>query len=63
MEDLLLNPIDMHLKMQLSTVCLTWRLFFKSRTPDFEALRRVLVERYGYMTDDVPHDPIFVDKL
>ncbi|MBJ7309659.1 hypothetical protein ACFOLJ_13520 [Rugamonas sp. CCM 8940] len=63
MEDLLRTPIEMHLKMQLSTVCLTWRLFFKSQTPDFEALRRVLVERYGYMTDDVPHDPIFVDTL
>lgn len=60
-QDLLSMPIEMHLNMQLSTLCSTWRLIFKSQTPDFDALRKVLVERYGYMTDDVPHEPLFVE--
>lgn len=28
-------------------------------TPDFPAILRFLGERYGYWTDDVPHDPLF----
>jgi hypothetical protein len=60
MQDMLSTPVEMQLNMQLSTLCSTWRLIFKSQTPDFDALRKVLVERYGYMTDDVPHEPLFV---
>lgn len=60
MLDLQSTPIDSQLDMQLATLCSTWGLVFKSRTPDFAALRVVLKERYGYMTDDVPHDPLFV---
>lgn len=59
MEDVLRTPFDMQLNMQLSTVCSTWGLHFKSQTPDFVALRSVLVERYGYLADDVPHETIF----
>lgn len=29
------------------------------KTPDFPAIFRFLGDRYGYWTDDVPHDPIF----
>lgn len=60
MLDLQSMPIESQLDMQLATLCSTWGLVFKSRTPDFAALRVVLKERYGYMTDDVPHDPLFV---
>ncbi|GGC23881.1 hypothetical protein GCM10011572_51740 [Pseudoduganella buxea] len=60
MLDLQSMPIDALLDMQLATLCSTWGLVFKSRTPDFAALRVVLKERYGYMADDVPHDPLFV---
>jgi hypothetical protein len=27
--------------------------------PDFPAIFRFLGDRYGYWSDDVPHDPIF----
>lgn len=62
MHDLQSIPIEMQLRIQLSTLCSTWRLIFKSRTPDFDALKIVLTERYGYMSDDVPHEPLFVER-
>lgn len=53
------QPLDMQLNILLATVAKTWGFDVKSRTPDFEALKKVLVERYAYLTDDVPHEPIF----
>jgi hypothetical protein len=36
----------------------TWDLESHRRTPDFVAMKRLLDERYGHSTDDLPHaDP------
>jgi hypothetical protein len=62
MEDLKSIPIDMQLHIQLSAFCSTWQLDFKRQSPDFDALKRLLTERYGYMEDDIPHAPIFENR-
>lgn len=36
-----------------------WDLEGHQPTPDFPAITRVLADRYGYWTDDVPHDDPF----
>ena len=36
-----------------------WRLRGHQPTPDFPAITRVLADRYGYWTDDLPHDDPF----
>jgi hypothetical protein len=36
-----------------------WDLELHQQTPDFDAIERLLCERYGYGSDDVPHEPLF----
>ncbi|WP_432563056.1 hypothetical protein [Kineococcus sp. SYSU DK003] len=36
-----------------------WGLQTHQRTPDFAAILTLLGDRYGYWTDDVPHDDLF----
>lgn len=36
-----------------------WRLECHQSTPDFPAIARLLADRYGYWTDDIPHDDPF----
>ncbi len=36
-----------------------WNLHGHQATPDFRAITQVLADRYGYWTDDVPHDDPF----
>ena len=43
----------------LSGVGINWDLELHQRTPDLQAVERLLLERYGYATDDVEHEPIF----
>ena len=35
-----------------------WGLTLHQRTPDFPAIERLLAARYGYWTDDAPHDDL-----
>ena len=37
-----------------------WGLELRSTRPDFEGLRRLLTERYGYLSDDIEHEDPFV---
>ncbi|MGF6852337.1 hypothetical protein [Paraburkholderia sp. CI3] len=53
------ESLHMKLDFQLAIVAKTWGLQLKSRTPDFKALKRVMVERYAYFIDDVEHQPLF----
>lgn len=43
----------------LAAVAQTSGLNVRSRTPDFHALKRLMDARYGYSTDDVPHEDVF----
>ena len=45
-------------KVAMLQVVKYWHLELRQRTPDFPAIERLLAERYGYWSDDVPHaDP------
>ena len=52
------EPLARNLDFQIATVGKTWSLHLKSMTPDFKALKKVLVERYAYFADDIEHEKI-----
>jgi hypothetical protein len=51
--------IRIQLKLGIALVLKTWGLMSYRSTPDFDAIERLLDERYAYSVDDVPHaDPL-----
>jgi hypothetical protein len=53
-----------HSMVLIRAVCQTWGLTSHVATPVFAGLKRLLDERYGNATDDVPHDDPFAwDRL
>jgi hypothetical protein len=51
--------IRMQLKLDIAAVFKTWGLFSHRPTPDFDAMKRLLDERYHHSVDDIPHpDPL-----
>lgn len=53
------NDLELRLSVMMLSVAQTWGLNSKSRTPDIQALKKVLVERYGYLEDDIEHENLF----
>lgn len=45
----------------LTAATSTWNLELHQDTPDIDALVEVLLDRYGFADDDVPHDPVVVE--
>jgi hypothetical protein len=37
----------------------TWGLVTRGETPNFAAYEKLLVTRYGMLSDDIPHDDLF----
>ena len=60
----LFTPDSMDQNRQLSMLSLLkhWGLEFQQGTPDITAIEHLLAERYGYWTDDVPHDDPIPDS-
>ena len=51
--------IRMQLKLGIPAAFKTWGLMSHRQTPDFDAMKRLLDERYRHSTDDIPHvDPL-----
>jgi hypothetical protein len=49
----------MQLKLSIPAAFNTWGLMSHRRTPDFDAMKRLLDERYQHSADDIPHpDPL-----
>jgi hypothetical protein len=46
-------------RIQLGAIAVTWGLQIHQQTPDFNALERLLDERYHNSVDDVEHDDLF----
>jgi len=51
--------LEIQLDLLTAAAFSTWDLGSHRRTPDFKAMKRLLDERYGHSTDDVPHDDPF----
>ena len=51
--------IDLRKKFTWVTIGKTWGLEAPRRTPDFDALKRMLITRYGCGVDDVEHEDLF----
>ena len=51
--------LEIQLDMLTVAAFNTWDLGSHRRTPDFKAMKRLLDERYGHSTDDVPHNDPF----
>ena len=60
----LFTPDAMNSNRQLAMMSLLnhWGLECHQRTPDIPAIERLLADRYGYWSDDVPHDDPFPDS-
>ena len=60
----LFTPDAMNSSRQLAMMSLLnhWGLECHQRTPDIPAIERLLADRYGYWSDDVPHDDPFPDS-
>jgi hypothetical protein len=52
--------IRQQLKMNLPAVSKTWGLACHRQTPDFDAVKRFLDERYRHSSDDIRHDDLFL---
>ena len=51
--------IRLQLKLGIPAAFSTWNLVSHRRTPDFDAMKRLLDERYRHSADDIPHtDPL-----
>jgi hypothetical protein len=46
-------------KTSFVSIMKTWQLFIHTPTPDFDAIRRFMEERYKIFDIDTPHDPLF----
>lgn len=49
------DAIDMHTYMQTLTVARRWDLHGRQEAPGEEAMRDLLIRRYQYAVDDIPH--------
>ena len=53
------DRLRQQLKVNMPAVFETWGLACHRRTPDFDAMKRLLDERYQHSADDIPHnDPL-----
>lgn len=50
------DSLEMHRRGNALASVQNWRLQLKQQTPNFEAVEQFLGARYGYWSDDVPHD-------
>ena len=48
--------VRLQLKISLPAAFQTWELACHRKTPDFDAMKRLLDERYQHSADDIPHD-------
>jgi hypothetical protein len=53
------EDIEMQIGVSSAAAFKTWDLGINRQTPDFTAMKRLLDERYGHSTDDIPHDDPF----
>ena len=54
-----LEQLRSHRKMSMLNLLAHWDLECHQRTPDLPAIERLLVARYGYWDEDVPHEDPF----
>jgi hypothetical protein len=53
------HALRSQIDLNMLTVMTRWGLRCNQQTPHVEAIKGLLVERYGYLTDDVDHDEPF----
>jgi hypothetical protein len=55
------DRLEMYLRILTAAAFQTWGLESHRSAPDFNAMKRLLDERYGHSTDDIPHENPFAD--
>jgi hypothetical protein len=53
------EELPMHMRVAIGTVAQSWGLSVQRSTPDFDAIRKLLVNRFRHFDDDVEHDDWF----
>ena len=56
-----LDSMNNHRQLAMMSLLNHWGLECHQRTPDIDAIERLLADRYGYWNDDVAHDDPFLD--
>ena len=56
-----LDKMDENRQLAMMALLKLWGLECQQRTPDIPGIERLLAGRYGYWSDDVPHDDPFLD--
>jgi hypothetical protein len=62
----MLTPSSLKSTMQLTIFSIgkrRWNLLSGTETPNVAAFRNLLISRYGFATDDVPHRDLLTDAL
>lgn len=52
------HEFELHENISYVTMMKTWDLNCNMQTPDFEAIKKFMNERYNILEDDVPHDEV-----
>jgi hypothetical protein len=53
------DELPMHMRVSIGPIAQSWGLSVRRRTPDFDAIRKLLVDRFRHFEDDVKHDDWF----
>ncbi len=53
------DEFPMHMQVSVGPVAQSWGLSVQRPTPDFDAIRKLLVDRFRHLEDDVAHDDWF----
>lgn len=53
------DELPMHMRVSIGPVAQSWGLSVQRQTPDFDAIRKLLVDRFRHREDDVAHDDWF----
>ena len=57
-----LDTMDKNRQLAMMALLKLWGLDCQQRTPDIPGMERLLAGRYGYWSDDVPHDDPFLES-
>ena len=57
-----LDAMDKNRQLAMMALLKLWGLECQQRTPDIPGMERLLAGRYGYWSDDVPHDDPFLES-
>ncbi|TAV48365.1 hypothetical protein ELI30_08645 [Rhizobium leguminosarum] len=53
------DELPMHMLVTIGPVAQSWGLSVQRQTPDFDAIRKLLIDRFRHQEDDVAHDDWF----